>query len=126
MTPEQILSLPNPNEGDSSYTFERGLRDGYKQALEDVAELLRKEGAEDSLPVTEEWLRSVGFTDDRVGCPTLGALHIQPRAFQRPGRNDEYSPYACIRSLPIPNPKTRGDVRRLCAALGVKLEWERT
>jgi|SRR5579864_3241881 len=65
--------------------------------------------ADDHEAVTTVWLYAVGFLNDRMACPALGSLHIQP------GR------YACIRSVPIPTPETRGDVRRLCKCLGIEL-----
>lgn len=71
---------------------------------------------DDYLEVTEEWLRSVGFEDDRAGCPTISALHINPQA------QPERPAYACVRSFPIPVPSARGDVRRLCSALGIELK----
>lgn len=91
----------------------------YLRAPEVAWEYLR---LVDESPVDKAWLRSVGFTDDRAGCPTLGPLHIQSQPFQRPGRNTEYPAYACIRSLPIPIPKTRQDVRELCRLLGIPLQ----
>lgn len=64
--------------------------------------------------VTEEWLRSVGF---QIAAPfgdhVCGALH---RGIDRKG-----NVYWCVRSLPIPDPKTRGNVRALCSLLGIEL-----
>lgn len=64
--------------------------------------------------VTEEWLRSVGF---QIAAPfgdhICGALH---RGIDRKG-----NVYWCVRSLPIPDPKTRGNVRALCSLLGIEL-----
>jgi hypothetical protein len=65
----------------------------------------------DPTPITEEWLKSIGFSDDRAGCPTFSALHIQP--------DSRVPQYACIRSFPIPIPKTRGDVMTLLRLLGI-------
>ena len=64
------------------------------------------------LPVTKEWLYSIGFADDSFGCPTFGPLHVNPV-------QEEYPPYACIRTLPIPVPKTRGDLLTLCRLIGL-------
>ena len=68
------------------------------------------------LPVTREWLYSIGFEDDSFGCPTLGALHVNP--VREEGVYD-YPPYACIRTLPIPVPQTRGDLLTLCRLIGL-------
>ena len=76
----------------------------------------------DETPLTEEWLHSIGFEDDRTGCPTLGPLHIQHAAITRMDSDVEYPAHACVRSFLIPVPKTRGDVRRLCRALGIALK----
>ena len=98
--------------------------DGWSLQLDDdEAALARAYLAEhqpdDDAPVTDKWLYSVGFSDDRTGTPTLGPLHIQ-YAVLTDDNDREYPAYACIRSLPITVPKTRGDVRRLCRALGIE------
>lgn len=121
---EQILSAISKTERGGDFpgvTYERreGCPLGLQEQYEVAWEYLR---LVDESPVDKAWLRSVGFTDDRAGCPTLGPLHIQSQPFQRPGRNTEYPAYACIRSLPIPIPKTRQDVRELCRLLGIPLQ----
>jgi hypothetical protein len=121
MTPEQILSLPNPNEGDSSYTFERGLRDGYKQALEDVAELLRKEGADDSQAIDEEWLRAIGFKDFAREMIVIRNDQDDCLAFMLPSCRTPY-----VQGRGVYGCKTRGQLRCLCLGMGITLEEERT
>ena len=80
----------------------------------------------DDTPIEEAWLRSFGFTDDRMGALTLGHLHLgnlNPR-----GAGGTRNRYACVSMAPIKFPSTRGQLRRLCEALGVELKvkaWPR-
>ena len=74
---------------------------------------------DDAISYTEEWLYEMGFADDRSGTPTRGDLHIRPAEIM--SGHVSYPAYACIRSLPIPVPKTRGDVRQLCRLLGLEI-----
>jgi len=66
---------------------------------------------DDDEPLTEEYLHSIGFQDDRAGTPTLGSLHIRPQP------NGDYPAYACIRSVPIQVPANRRILRNLIEAL---------
>ena len=77
--------------------------------------------ADDAEPVTEEWLKAVlgekmtydmGF-DFRVRF----YVYSQPEIEYETGRGYEH----CESSVDLPEAKTRGDVRRICAALGVPL-----
>ncbi len=72
--------------------------------------------------VTREWLLSVGFQPDRAKCPTAGNLHIQPDTIISKDGETSYPSYACIRSVPIPVPQTRGDVLTLCRLLGIEVK----
>lgn len=118
MTPEQILALPCPVHISPIV---------WDCATRAVAELLRKEGKDDSLPVDEEWLRSVGFMRNDVD-PFIWI-------------NDGYNEWECdlewwpdeqrlwLESdgmmIQLPDKyKTRGDVRRLCEVLGIELKSE--
>jgi len=83
--------------------------------------------ADSETPIDEEWLRSVGFTGDDYDMPmpshagypgdlsmmTSGwAFITQYEKFD--GEDDD----SCVQV----RCKTRGDVRRLCAALGIELK----
>jgi len=95
----------------------------YPQFCYDLANAyLAEHPADDEEPISEEWLHSVGFEDDRAGTPTAGALHIRHAPLPKMDSDEEYPAHACVRSFPIPVPKTRGDVRRLCRALGIALK----
>ena len=123
MTPEQIMSIQNPYFDDSP----EGII--YAAALARVAELLRKEGEGDSLAVDEAWLRSVGFKDRHAHSYrnekslVIGDLEIWALATNGPKCWDWGAHWGTTLLREV---ATRGDVRRLCAALGVKLEEERT
>lgn len=79
---------------------------------------------DDGEAVTEEWLRSIGFTkgrfpDDLVLNPVVRGVI---RNAQSP-MNGKW--HWCVRSYPIPygkEPTTRREVRRLLAALGIPTE----
>lgn len=73
----------------------------------------------DETPLTEEWLHSIGFRDDRTGTPTIGPLHIRHAHVPKPDSDEEYPPYACVRSFPIPVPKNRSEVLTLLRLLGI-------
>lgn len=70
---------------------------------------------DDAEPVTEEWLRACGFEEEFcVGWFTRGRVQI----LNDSGRLDT----AWVRPAAVYDQKTRGHVRRLCAALGSPLE----
>ena len=79
---------------------------------------LAEHAADDGEAVTAEWLRTVGFYG-KVNRPlsfTQGELTLViegPRCWINMGMRTKHLP---------PNIKTRGDVRRLCNALGVELK----
>ena len=100
----------------------RGSREDYRDLHTIADAYLAEHPADGEEPISEEWLHSIGFEDDRTGCPTLGPLHIQHAAITRMDSDVEYPASACVRSFPIPVPKTRGDVRRLCSAMGIELK----
>lgn len=82
---------------------------------------LREHPSDDSEPVTEEWLRAVGFRL-MSGWPVWffrESIEIRIRSEHDSEANP--APFLRIAGQRIFNP-TRGDVRRLCAALGVALE----
>jgi hypothetical protein len=87
--------------------------------------------------VTEEWLRAVGFKRKRVEtvvCFYRGAKHSTLFMYEGycPSGNQDY--WACIGKFETPETacsrcahfdkrlKTRGDVRRLTAALGIEIK----
>jgi hypothetical protein len=82
--------------------------------------------ADDGEAITEEWLRSVGFTDHRLGVGigkaqgggsvlycSLKPVGIEPDWYLDAG----HSPMTHVHE-----PQTRGAVRRLAAALGIDLK----
>lgn len=79
--------------------------------------------ADDGEPLTNEWLEAVGFVpgkfpDDLLRGPILRGVI---RNAQSPADGDWHW---AVRSYPIPahmQPRTRGDLRRLCRCLGVPL-----
>ncbi len=76
---------------------------------------LAEHPADDEEPITEAWLRSVGFDDEhRLDWKNLVIK------FCVPIRDNFWDFY--LNSTQIKPPKTRGDVRRLCKALGVELK----
>jgi hypothetical protein len=89
---------------------------------------------DDSSPITEDWLRAVGFKDYCAAdkwCSSYLSLWIDPREhncaflavhWARPTHPD--GPYWSANSFSLYKPaypKTRGDVRRLALALGMPL-----
>lgn len=81
---------------------------------------LAEHPADDDEPITEEWLRGVGFRETKVSDEHFRII-----------RKDQVS--VCCDDLSSPTTwcmrgqeflcsfKTRGDVRRLCAAIGIEL-----
>lgn len=90
--------------------------------------------ADDAEPVTEEWLRSVGFHDSRYQgkrfslqlgdvrvCPPIADLGLWVGIME-----DDGDFYSGAKAIPQSHIRTRGDVRRLCAALGITLPGVRS
>lgn len=77
----------------------------------------------DETPLTESWLMLSGF-ETRPRSPRwldLGALLVQPTYIDTL-EEARWSIFAWRNAIPTELvPKTRGDVRRLCAALGIEL-----
>lgn len=79
--------------------------------------------ADDDEPIAEEWLRSVGFArgrfdDDLVLPPIVRGLTV---------RDDIVCEYWVVRTYRIPDnaaPRTRGQLRLLCRALGIELKGD--
>lgn len=86
---------------------------------------LAEHPADDGEPVSGEWLRSIGFTgpDGLLGI-IYGEVELTTTTSSRwlVGNPSEIHG----ESVYIPAPTTRGDVRRLCAALGVPAGGEVT
>lgn len=95
------------------------------QAHDDAARIvdayLQEHPADDDEPLTEEWLRSAGAHDphgrDHAAPLALTALGIGFGVFVRDELNDCW--HWCRGSRRLATLRTRGDVRRLLAALGV-------
>lgn len=92
--------------------------DAYLAALPEIEQSRREV---DETPVDEEWLRSVGFDCRDPDDPYFGIIRLGPILF------GIKSSYLAIRGRDLP-PKIyhRGDVRKLCAALGVELKEQET
>lgn len=78
-----------------------------------VAAYLAEHPADDAEPLTEPWLRSVGGKD---GVATAGIWLNNTIGF----RLDDLADVVVCNARPK-NVKTRGDLRRLAAALGIQL-----
>ena len=84
-------------------------------ALCDVTQAyLAEHEADDDEIVTDEWLQSVGFTDDENTNLSLGPMEL----FLFSGGNELLIDHSSGEY----ELKTRGDVRRLCRALGIITE----
>jgi hypothetical protein len=93
------------------------------QDFEEIARhVLAEHPADDGEAITPEWLLSVGFTLDHEMEPPRDPVYCIRSLLWRPhyfGVNQgtwQFGPVTIDQ-----NPKTRGDVRRLCAALGIPL-----
>ena len=92
------------------------------QVTEAALVLLSEHPADDDLPVTEEWLLSVGF-ESHAGCLARrierGSLPWIEVIF-----DDDGGYMLMIGSEAVWDglPQPRGDVRRLCRALGIQLK----
>lgn len=88
----------------------------YRDGAAVAAAWLAEHPADDAEPVTEEWLRSVGFSSR----PNNRWLQIRT---PQGGRLDCWmaSPLWEFHDEAVAIPQTRGDVRRLCTALGIDL-----
>ena len=101
---------------DFKFPFEQYAEDRHATSKAYLAE-------QDPKPVTEDWLRSVGFQDSAAGeslllrCKDspLGHLRHTAMAFNLITGNWTANGLGCKEC------KTRGDVRRLAAALGITL-----
>ncbi len=84
-----------------------------------ISELcLSEHAADDWEPVTEDWLRSVGFKREswhpfQLDCESEIDIQCGHDGLVLGHRSDEWD---------VKRDPTRGDVRRLCAALGVTLK----
>jgi hypothetical protein len=100
-------------------------RNSWLSALAVACQYQADHPADDDEPVTEEWLRAVGFVTHRQGV----AIDMGLRS-----RGGPWLYFACCpglvnpdwmfddgRLLAAPDLNTRGHVRRLCEALGVPL-----
>jgi hypothetical protein len=93
----------------------------YDNAAQKVARAYLAEN--DDTAIDEAWLRAVGFEK-----PPSGGLRIKSPHWGSPRHHCRYTQiYAdkdgwWVNGLGCPTPKTRGDVRRLCGALGIELQ----
>jgi hypothetical protein len=103
-------------------------KDGASFSLKDIFILaesyLAEHPADDCEPITEEWLRSVGFSDGATGeslwlrCKDSQLGHLRHTAMAL----DLITGNWTANGLGCKECKTRGDVRRLAAALGIALK----
>ena len=131
MTPEQKAALDRllrheaitgMDFRESPYFVEgRGVDESLRLPDVRIAMLLclAEHPADDDEPVTEEWLRSVGFCDTEY----MSSLENGPLEYVL--EEEVYFPENWILNGGDPpesmSIKTRGDVRRLCRALGIQL-----
>jgi hypothetical protein len=116
----------NPNPA-TAYPWPCDMHEQPAQRSADASMLARayiaEHPADDETPVDEAWLRAAGFVrgkfpDDLVAGPILCGI------VRNPISKDDGKAYWAVRTYPIPDaaaPKTRSDVRRLAAALGITL-----
>lgn len=89
-----------------------------------AAALLRLHPPDDEREITEEWLREVGFVSGVNPYWVTSSSEVLDLAFSQEGRwnlsrrNSEYGED----SIFLPSLKTRGQLRRLCAALSILLK----
>ena len=88
----------------------------------------RAQAEDDAKPVDEEWLKLIGFSDEYTMRMFEDITSKPQLCFRKFSISNECWIQArntttrAITNIEIPRPKTRGDVRRLLAALGVKSE----
>lgn len=118
---EVFLASPTVDEGDSQGCTGRVIveYDEYASAKRVVKEYLADHLADDGEEWTNDWLIDSGFVGDTLGLElrdeetgwAIAVTHVH-------NRWDYMGRY-------IKRPKTRGDVRRLCDVLGLKLRTEK-
>ena len=87
---------------------------------------LAEHPADDDEPVTEEWLLSIGFELTREGLP----FHREIDGYLKPSPGNLLQPGESAYDWKLEPPAnnllavlfTRGDVRRICRALGIELK----
>jgi hypothetical protein len=93
-----------------------------RQAVIDA--YLAEHADDDSAPVSESWLNSVGFvrTSDPKQ-PARDAFYLDGgTVLYAPHRYGDFKPgWFAMKDFSVPHPETRGDVRRLCKSLGVAI-----
>ncbi len=100
--------------------------DGYLHQLDEDRErlayaYLSEHPADDELPITEEWLRSVGFCDAENDYWIW--LQATDLFIARSSENKwTIEGYGNGETVSISAPKTRGQLRRLAACLGIELQ----
>jgi hypothetical protein len=112
--------------GDILFTYREPTRPRAKDVFLLAEAYLSSHPADSETPIDEEWLRSVGgkgdpWHDDSMSLatfrvPTIG-MNVATLDFRR--RNREVHIGGTVMAK---TPKTRSDVRRLCAALGIELK----
>lgn len=104
------------NMSTADYLAGQTWSDLWNECRASVAEHL----ADDHEPLTEEWLIETGFTDSEGYGLEVSIRNKETGADVAYRANDRSLWFYMDR--PIATPTTRGDVRRLCSVLGVKLE----
>lgn len=91
-------------------------RQPWRRDLREAAKIaLREYPADDAEPITVDWLLSVGFDD--TGIVGVTVLFVDRLVVNMPDRYWTYRDMALVRKH-----ETRGEVRRLCRALGIELK----
>jgi len=79
---------------------------------------LAEHPADDGEAVTVEWLESIGWLEDQTGWPAICLRETSEWGISWRGHGIWLTPM----SVPLYRAPTRGDVRRLCRALGIALK----
>lgn len=101
-----------------------GLPDCWVPIVRQLAEaIIAEHPADDDEPVTEEWLRYVGFRDGQCGMLSRGVVHADLHAFKTFSHVTHISVYVGkgMATHTTVEKATRRQVRDLCRALGVDL-----
>ena len=88
------------------------------------AELSRLRPGYDGEPVTDDWLKSVGFVEQEGHLTAISPTREDDGLIVRRLSSGEWNAEDGFVALLIPTPKDRVECRRLCQALGIPLAGE--
>lgn len=100
-------------------------KQGHRDARHAAAELVAAAEADGAEPVTEEWLKDIGFEGIRTNLVYINSQSAGP-VFRIRLDLDMGCDGCCIvsssASVDVHMPETRVEVKRLCSALGITLK----